>query len=119
MHAPPPIVDRCRVCRNAELLPCFSLGAQYLSSMFPESLAYHDEIPRLPLDLVMCAPTERGETCGLVQLAHRLDLSAMYEAYPYTSATNAAMPRVLKNVADSGRAVLAFLDEYRKTHAVL
>jgi NDP-4-keto-2,6-dideoxyhexose 3-C-methyltransferase len=105
MHAQPPIVDRCRVCQNAELLPCFSLGAQYLSSMFPDTLAYHGEVPRLPLDLVMCAPTERAQTCGLVQLAHRLDLSAMYEAYPYTSATNSAMPRVLQNVADSGRAV--------------
>src|SRR5258708_26053853 len=101
MHAPPPLVDRCRVCQNAELLPCLSLGAQYLSSMFPESLAYHDEIPRLPLDLVMCGPTERGATCGLVQLAHRLDLSAMYNADPYTSATTAAMPRVLKNAAAS------------------
>jgi NDP-4-keto-2,6-dideoxyhexose 3-C-methyltransferase len=101
----PPIIDRCRVCQNTELLPCFSLGAQYLSSMFPDSLAYRDEVPRLPLDLVMCAPTDRASTCGLVQLAHKLDLSAMYEAYPYTSATNSAMPRVLESVADSGRAI--------------
>jgi NDP-4-keto-2,6-dideoxyhexose 3-C-methyltransferase len=93
------------VCQNADLLPCFSLGSQYLSSMFPENLAYHETVPRLPLDLVMCAPTDRAETCGLVQLAHDLDLSAMYAAYPYTSATNAAMPKVLRSVADSGRAV--------------
>jgi NDP-4-keto-2,6-dideoxyhexose 3-C-methyltransferase len=107
MHATPPIVDRCRVCRNAQLLPCFSLGTQYLSSMFPDTLAYHEQVPRLPLDLVMCAPTDRDETCGLVQLAHKLDLSAMYDSYPYTSATNSAMPRVLQSVADSGRAVQA------------
>jgi NDP-4-keto-2,6-dideoxyhexose 3-C-methyltransferase len=105
MFAPPPVVDRCRVCGNPHLLPCFSLGSQYLSSMFPESLDYHDQVPRLPLDLVICAATEGGDTCGLVQLAHNLDLTAMYEAYPYTSATNAAMPRVLEDVADAGRRV--------------
>jgi NDP-4-keto-2,6-dideoxyhexose 3-C-methyltransferase len=105
MLASCPVIDRCRVCQNAELVPCFSLGAQYLSSMFPSTLAYHDEVPRLPLDLVMCAPAPGGATCGLVQLAHKLDLSAMYEAYPYTSATNAAMPRVLQDVAESGRGV--------------
>jgi NDP-4-keto-2,6-dideoxyhexose 3-C-methyltransferase len=105
MQATSPLVDRCRVCKNPELLPCFSLGAQYLSSMFPASLAYHAEVPKLPLDLVMCSPSDGARTCGLVQLAHHLDLSAMYAAYPYTSATNAAMPKVLRSVADSGRAV--------------
>jgi NDP-4-keto-2,6-dideoxyhexose 3-C-methyltransferase len=73
--------------------------------MFPATLAYHEEVPRLPLDLVMCAPTDGASSCGLLQLAHALDLSAMYEAYPYTSATNAAMPKVLEDVARGGRAV--------------
>ena len=103
MFAPSPVIDRCRVCGNPQLLPCFSLGSQYLSSMFPDSLGYHEQVPRLPLDLVMCATSESAGTCGLVQLAHHLDLSAMYQAYPYTSATNAAMPRVLESVADAGR----------------
>jgi NDP-4-keto-2,6-dideoxyhexose 3-C-methyltransferase len=106
MHAAAPAnVTRCRICKNPELIPCFSLGAQYLSSMFPETLDYHDQVPRLPLDLVMCAPGDPARTCGLIQLAHELDLSAMYAAYPYTSATNAAMPKVLRSVADAGRDV--------------
>lgn len=96
-------IDRCRVC-NASLTPSLSLGEQYLSSMFPSSLEYHDEVPRLPLDLALC--TGNGaQGCGLLQLAHEIDLSSMYDAYPYTSATNAAMPRVLEDVAKSGRAL--------------
>lgn len=96
-------IDRCRVCGNL-LRPSVSIGDQYLSSMFPATLDYHEEVPRLPLDLALCVGD--GKTgCGLLQLAHELDLSAMYDAYPYTSATNAAMPRVLEDVAQSGRAL--------------
>lgn len=101
----PPRVNACRVCKNRNLQPCVSLGDQYLSSMFPDSLDYHERVPRLPLDLVMCAPSPGRSTCGLVQLAHDLDLSAMYQAYPYTSGTNAAMKNVLADVAAGGRAV--------------
>ena len=98
-----PAIEKCRVCGNPSLRPCLSLGNQYLSSMFPTSLDYHAEVPSLPLELVICEPTDGAKTCGLVQLAHELDLSGMYEQYPYTSATNSAMPAILKNVADAGR----------------
>ena len=104
MHAIAPVVERCRVCGNPSLIPCASIGAQYLSSVFPENLDYHGKVPRLPLDLVMCEKKDE-KSCGLVQLAHRLDLSAMYDAYPYTSSTNSSMPAILKDVADSGRAL--------------
>ena len=96
-------VETCRVCGSG-LRASFSLGDQYLSSMFPASLEYHDEVPRLPLDLTLCVGDGRSG-CGLLQLGHELDLSAMYDAYPYTSATNAAMPKVLEDVANSGRAL--------------
>jgi len=99
-----PTIEKCRVCGNPSLIPCASIGAQYLSSVFPANLDYHAEVPRLPLDLVMCE--KKGEqSCGLVQLGHQLDLSAMYDAYPYTSATNSSMSSILKDVADSGRAM--------------
>jgi len=99
----PAKIERCRVCGNTELIPCISIGIQYLSSVFPENLDYRSEVPRWPLDLVMCQKKDDGTTCGLVQLAHRLDLTAMYDAYPYTSATNSSMEAILKDVAESGR----------------
>ena len=99
-----PTIEKCRVCGNPSLIPCASIGAQYLSSVFPENLDYRAAVPRFPLDLVMCEKQDE-KSCGLVQLAHRLDLSAMYDAYPYTSATNSSMSAILKDVADSGRAL--------------
>lgn len=105
MQANPPLVARCRVCGNTSLTPCVSLGPQYLSSIFPESLDYRSNIPKYPLDLVMCEKGGDESACGLVQLAHRIDLSSMYEAYPYTSRTNSSMPAILKDVAKSGRSL--------------
>lgn len=102
MKLNPPKVARCRVCGNPTLRPCISLGVQYVSSVFPVNLAYGPDVPELPLDLVMCDASEPG-VCGLVQLGHHLDLSAMYEAYPYTSATNSSMGGILRDVAESGR----------------
>ncbi len=99
-----PKIERCRVCGNADLIPCVDIGEQYLSSVFPESLDYRKDAVKYPLDLVMCR--KKGETtCGLVQLGHRLDLTSMYDAYPYTSSTNSSMARILENVAESGRAL--------------
>lgn len=101
----PPPVRRCRACGNTSLIPCGSLGPQYLSSIFPERIDYRSKIPEYPLDLVMCEKRGDESTCGLVQLAHRIDLSSMYEVYPYTSSTNSSMPAILKDVAESGRAL--------------
>jgi len=91
------------VCGNTELVPCIDIGEQYLSSVFPENLYYRKDAVRYPLDLVMCRKKEG--TCGLVQLGHRLDLTAMYDAYPYTSSTNSSMSRILEDVAESARAL--------------
>ena len=100
----PQKITACRVFGNTEFVPCVSIGEQYLSSVFPTSLDYENSVPRWPLDLVMCR--KKGEaTCGLVQLAHKIDLTAMYDAYPYTSSTNSSMAGILKSVADDGRAV--------------
>lgn len=98
-------IERCRACANPALIPCISIGAQYLSSMFPANLDYHSEVPRLPLDLVMCDKRSEGSACGLVQLAHQIDLRAMYDAYPYTSATNSSMSAILRSVAAAGKAL--------------
>ena len=109
MPSKPPIsatkIDRCRVCGNTDLLLCIDIGEQYLSSVFPTNLTYRATAVRYPLELVMCRKKEDGSTCGLVQLGYRLDLTSMYDAYPYTSATNSSMTKILQDVADSGRAL--------------
>ena len=109
MPSKPPIsatkIDRCRVCGNTDLVPCIDIGEQYLSSVFPTDLTYRVTAVRYPLELVMCRKKEDGSTCGLVQLGYRLDLTSMYDAYPYTSATNSSMTKILQDVADSGRAL--------------
>jgi NDP-4-keto-2,6-dideoxyhexose 3-C-methyltransferase len=95
----------CRVCGNTELEPILDLGGQYLSSVFPESLEYRATAPRYPLDLVMCVRRD-DSCCGLPQLGHRIDLSRMYDDYPYSSATNSSMAGILEDVAESGRATV-------------
>ena len=93
------------MCGNTELEPVLDLGQQYLSSVFPETLDYRQTAPRLPLDMVLCV---KGEgTCGLPQLGHRVDLSGMYDQYPYSSASNSSMAKVLEDVAASGREAAA------------
>ncbi len=96
-------IERCRMCGNTELIPCIDIGEQYLSSVFPTDLNYRATAVRYPLDMVMCRKREDESTCGLIQLGHRLDLSAMYDAYPYTSSTNSSMSKILQDVAESGR----------------
>lgn len=98
------LIEKCRVCGNSELIPRIDIGEQYLSSVFPANLDYHAEVSRYPLDLVMCRKGEGRTTCGLVQLGHRLNLSSMYNAYPYTSSTNSSMAPILEDVARSARA---------------
>jgi len=102
--AGPTRVRACRVCGNDELAGVIDLGEQYLSSVFPDGPGYRDRIAPAPLDLVLC--TERDGSCGLPQLGHRHDLTAMYADYPYASATNAAMRLALADVAASGRAAV-------------
>lgn len=100
-----PKVEKCRVCGNTELVPAIDISEQYLSSVFPENLEYRKTASRYPLNLVVCRKREDGTTCGLIQLGHRLDLTAMYDAYPYTSSTNSSMAKILQDVAESGRAL--------------
>ncbi|MBL9039940.1 MAG: methyltransferase domain-containing protein [Archangium sp.] len=87
------------------------IGEQYLSSMFPTDLDYRAKAVRYPLDVVMCVQKGERSTCGLVQLGHHLDLTSMYDAYPYTSSTNSSMGQILKDVAQSGHALGLLADD--------
>src|SRR4051812_18737132 len=88
---------KCRVCGNPDLIPVVDLGDQYVSSLFPTDLNYRSKISSYPLDLVMCQ--KRHGTCGVIQLGHSFDLTEMYSLYPYTSATNDSMVRILRTLA--------------------
>ncbi len=98
-------VTRCRVCANPDLVPCLDIGDQYLSSIFPESLDYKNHLTRYPLDLVLCKRSDSVQHCGLVQLGREFDLSEMYQAYPYASASNSSMKAILQDIVESGNAL--------------
>lgn len=98
-------IEECRICGNKDLIPSIDIGEQYLSSVFPEDLEYRKTAFRYPLNLVLCQKSEDKTTCGLIQLGHRLDLTSMYDAYPYTSSTNSSMSLILQDIAESGRAL--------------
>lgn len=96
-------VTACRVCGNKDLVPCISIGEQYLSSVFPTDLGYKETAKKYPLDISLCNKNGDDKHCGSVQLSYRLDLTPMYDAYPYTSSTNSSMAKILEDVARSAR----------------
>lgn len=97
--------SKCFVCGNNNLVSCVDIGEQYLSSIFPDHLDYKDKLKKYPLELKLCQKDGSGRFCGLVQLASQLDLSEMYEFYPYTSSSNESMKKVLEDVAHSGEEI--------------
>lgn len=93
-------ITACRICHNKTLLPCIDLGNQYLSSVFPHDLTYRNNTSSIyPMELVLCKKTKN--TCGTLQLAHDINLTSMYEFYPFSSSTNSSMPAILNNIVDS------------------
>ncbi len=93
-------VNKCRICRNPNLVPVLDLGVQTLTGVFPRSKA--TAITRGPLELVLCSGKDG---CGLTQLAHSFDAHEMYgENYGYRSGLNPSM------VAHLGRNVQRILN---------
>ena len=86
------LVEKCRICGNAELLPVLDLGSQTLTGVFPSDK--ERRITSGPLRLVKCS--EGKNCCGLLQLEHSYDLNEMYGVdYGYRSGLNASMVRHL------------------------
>ena len=82
----------CRICKNKNLVPVFSLGDQALTGVFPSSPS--EKVTTGPVDLVMCTG---NESCGLVQLLQSYDLGEMYgDNYGYRSGLNQSMVRHLQ-----------------------
>lgn len=83
-------ITACRICGNPTLHGILDLGRQCLTGVFPRNA--EEEVPQAPLELVKCAESPASDACGLVQLRHSCDHTAMYgHNYGYRSSLNAAM----------------------------
>src|SRR4051812_27718457 len=82
------VIENCRVCGSPQLVQVIDLGEQYIATHFVAG-----EVPdffqsRYPLELVRCSGVGG---CGLVQLRHSIDPSALYFDYGYRSGINQSM----------------------------
>jgi len=89
-------ITECRICGSKKLVEVLNLGEQALTGMFPKK----DEIVETgPLELVKCYGENNSESCGLVQLKHNYDMSALYgENYGYRSGLNQSMVKHLEGI---------------------
>lgn len=89
----------CRSCGSKHLKPILSLGEQYVSNFVDDAMDLR-EIPKAPLELVLC---ERGKGgCGLLQLKHTVSPDLLYRKYWYRSGINRSMTTALEDIAKSG-----------------
>jgi hypothetical protein len=86
-------LDKCRLCGGNNLNLCVDMGEQYLSSIFPINLEYRNKMDTYPLRLALC------NNCGLLQLGDIIDLTQMYQNYPYLSSSNKSMRDILHLIA--------------------
>jgi len=92
-------ITQCRICGNKNLVPILNLGQQYLTGVFPKTKK--QEIPCGPLELVQCDDFNNSKNCGLVQLKHSYESTALYgDGYGYRSSLNKSMVDHLKAKVD-------------------
>jgi hypothetical protein len=85
-------IRACRVCDNTHLDPILHLGTQYLTGVFPKTIAASRRLSKGPLELVRCAAQGDTESCGLLQLRHSYLAPEMYgDSYGYRSSLNRSM----------------------------
>ena len=83
-------VEKCRICRNRDLIPVLDLGVQALSGRFPSE--GDPDPPKAPLELVKCNNTKNSNACGLLQLKHSVPSAELYlHDYGYRSGINRTM----------------------------
>ena len=104
-------IEKCRICKNPNLIEVLDLGIQTLTGVFPAST--DQKITSGPLKLVKC--TGSGDHCGLLQLSHSYDMDEMYgDNYGYRSGLNQSMVRhlhgkvhqILETVDFSGKPIV-------------
>jgi hypothetical protein len=82
-------IKNCRSCTSKSLKFLYSLGNQYLTGIFPNTI--REKIPKGELNMVMC------EKCKLLQLGNSFDEKIMYgDNYGYMSSLNPHMIKHLK-----------------------
>ncbi len=97
----------CRVCGSTNLSPVIDLGDQYLQGAFVTSDMPHPPLAKFPTRLVRCDTLKNPDGCGLLQMAHSVPPSILYENYWYRSGVNATMRRHLRGIAESATAIVA------------
>jgi len=81
----------CRLCGHEELSEIIDFGDMALTGVFVKE---GSNVRKAPLKLVRC------KDCGMTQLGHRFDPSALYgETYGYESHLNSSMSKHLKSKA--------------------
>ncbi len=92
-------ITKCRICSNKNLISILHLDQQCLTGVFPKTI--EQEIPCGPLELVKCDDQNNSKNCGLVQLKHSYESTALYgDGYGYRSSLNKSMVNHLKAKAD-------------------
>ena len=81
------------------MISILHLGQQCLTGVFPK--AKTRKVPCGPLELVKCNDQNNKNNCGLVQLKHSYESTALYgDGYGYRSSLNRSMADHLKAKAD-------------------
>jgi len=100
-------INKCRNCKNSNLIKLFSLGNLSFTGKFPSR---NKKIKKAPLDLMMCS------SCRLVQLAHSYNLKYLYGSdYGYRTGINVTMKRHVSKVTK----LLSKMTNLKPTDAVL
>jgi NDP-4-keto-2,6-dideoxyhexose 3-C-methyltransferase len=92
-------IQRCRICGNEDLVTVIDLGVQTLTGIFPSKK--DQAIAAGPLRLVRCNDEHNPKACGLVQLKHSFEGSALYgQNYGYRSGLNQSMLQHLHHLVE-------------------
>lgn len=103
----------CRVCGSRALTPVINLGEQSVQGVFIKAGEPEPPKRKVPMELVLCDPSEDEKACGLLQTKYTVPPPILYERYWYVSGTNKTMtdhlqaiPVALLNWIRTGASIL-------------
>jgi hypothetical protein len=87
-------IEKCRICKNSNLITILDLGNMTLTGVFPKTK--NENLSKSSLKLVKCHSSKNN--CGLLQLKYSFDPKQMYGVdYGYKSSLNPSMVLHLQN----------------------
>jgi hypothetical protein len=102
-------IEKCRVCKNPDLISVLDIGVQVLSGRFP--FEGESDPPKAPLELVKCDVTKDSEACGLLQLKQSVSYEELYlNNYGYRSGINRTMREHLKGIVQKVQNIVDLTD---------